>query len=103
MVERVEGRPVPMFYAYILRCADGSLYVGTTQDLHGRVTVHNEGRGAAYTFKRGPVRLVYSEPFLSEEAAIRRERQLKNWSRAKKEALIVGDLHSLRRLSKRRS
>lgn len=92
-----------MFHVHILRCADGSFYVGMARDLSARVRAHNDGRGAAYTFKRRPVRLVYSEPFISEAEAIRRERQLKAWSRAKKEALVAGDLHRLKRLSKRRS
>lgn len=99
----IEGRLFRMLYVYILRCGDGSLYVGTTRNLSVRVKAHNDGRGAAYTFKRRPVRLIYSETFISEDQAIRRERQLKSWSRAKKEALVADDLHSLKRLSKRRS
>ena len=85
----------------ILRCADDSLYIGSAQDLDARVKAHNEGRGAAYTFKHRPVRLVYSQSFGSEDAALTRERQLKRWSRGKKEALIKGDLERLKRLSKR--
>ncbi|OGW66620.1 MAG: hypothetical protein A3H49_08160 [Nitrospirae bacterium RIFCSPLOWO2_02_FULL_62_14] len=92
-----------MLYVYILRCNDGSFYVGTARDLYVRVKAHNDGRGVAYTFKRRPVWLVYSEAFISEAEAIQRERQLKDWSRAKKEVLVAGDLHSLKRLSKRRS
>jgi putative endonuclease len=61
------------------------------------------GLGAAYTFKRLPVNLVYSEPHPTRLAAIRRERQLKRWTRKKKEALVDGDLTLLRSLSKRRS
>ncbi|HEY2987964.1 MAG TPA: GIY-YIG nuclease family protein [Candidatus Binatia bacterium] len=92
-----------MYYVYVLRCADDSLYVGSSQNLDDRVKDHNEGRGAAYTFKHGPVHLVYSERFRSEQEALTRERQLKRWSRAKKEALIAGDLEKLKYLSKRRS
>ena len=92
-----------MCYVYILRCADDSFYVGLTQDLAARVKAHNDGRGAAYTFKRRSVRLVYSEKFESESKGVERERQLKRWSRAKKEALISGDIHRLKRLSKPRS
>ena len=92
-----------MLYVYILRCSDGSFYVGMARDLYVRVKAHNDGRGATYTFKRRPVRLVYSEAFISEAEAIQRERQLKAWSRAKKKALVAGDLHSLKRLSKRHS
>jgi putative endonuclease len=64
---------------------------------------HNDGRGAAYTFKHRPVRLVYSEPFGSEVDALTRERQLKRWSRGKKEALIKGNLELLKYLSKAHS
>ncbi len=61
---------------------------------------HNEGRGAAFTFKRRPVQLRYSELFHSEREAVQRERQLKRWSRAKKEALVLGDLDQLKKISK---
>jgi putative endonuclease len=92
-----------MHYVYILRCANDSFYVGSAQDLDARLKAHNEGRGAAYTFKHRPVRLVYSEAFGSEDDALTRERQLKRWSRGKKEALIRGDLERLKHLTKRRS
>ena len=91
-----------MCYVYILRCADNSFYVGLTQDLNTRVKAHNDGRGAAYTFKRRSVRLVYSEKFESESKGVERERQLKRWSHSKKEALVSGDLQKLKRLSKPR-
>jgi predicted GIY-YIG superfamily endonuclease len=61
---------------------------------------HHEGHAAAHTFKHRPVSLVYSESVASEELAIRRERQIKGWSRAKKEALISGDFARLKSLSK---
>lgn len=92
-----------MIHVYVLRCVDGSLYVGMARDLHVRVNAHNDGLGAAYTFKRRPVHLVYSERFLSEAEAVKRMRQLKNWSRTKKEALVRGDLQNLKRASRRRS
>ncbi len=88
---------------YILGCGDGSFYVGWTQNLDDRVRIHNEGRGATYTLKRRPVRLVYSEVFRSEAEATQRERQLKRWSVAKKESLIMGNIKKLKRLSKPRS
>jgi predicted GIY-YIG superfamily endonuclease len=91
-----------MYYVYMVRCADCSFYVGSTQNLNTRIKTHGDGRGAAYTFKHGPVHLVYSETFGSEAEAIKRERQLKRWSREKKEALIAGNLERLKRLSKRR-
>ena len=91
-----------MFYVYILRCADENLYIGSAHNLDARVKAHNDGRGAAYTFKHSPVGLVYSEAFHSETEAVTRERQLKRWSRAKKEALVAGDIARLKSLSKRR-
>ena len=84
-------------HVYILRCADNSLYVGSAQDPDARLKAHNDGRGAAYTSKHRPVHLVYSEA-----EAVKRERQLKRWSREKKEALVAGDLVRLHQLSKRR-
>ncbi len=90
-------------HVYILRCADGSYYIGLTEDLEGRENAHNYGRGSTYTFLRRPVRLVYSESYDLLEKAVGRERQLKRWSRTKKKALIVGDAATLKQLSKRRS
>jgi predicted GIY-YIG superfamily endonuclease len=95
--------PNAAHFVYILRCADGSYYVGSTQDLQGRVATHNAGGGPPYTRRRLPVVLVYSEPFASTSHAVRRERQLKRWSRAKKAALIAGNLDKLKKLSKRRT
>ena len=76
----------PPFYVYILRCADGSYYVGHTNDLDSRVRTHNDGRGATWTRCRRPVRLVYTEPSASQASAMAREKQLKRWSAAKKRA-----------------
>jgi predicted GIY-YIG superfamily endonuclease len=84
---------------YILRCADASLYVGHTGDLKTRERTHNDGRGGTYTARRRPVRLIYSEEFATLEEARGRERQLKRWSRVKKEALIARNTSELRRLS----
>lgn len=96
-----ESKGSTMYSVYIVRCSDGTLYIGHTENPQARAKAHNDDRGASYTFKRRPVRLVYSEGFLSEADAIERERQLKGWSRTKKEALIAGDLDGLKRLSKR--
>jgi putative endonuclease len=87
---------------YILRCADGSFYTGSTVDLEGRVWQHNEGLGANYTRKRKPVELVYAEDSDNIEDAYIREKQVQGWSRAKKIALIEGRQRDLRRLSERR-
>ena len=91
-----------MRYVYILRCQDRSLYIGECDELMRRVDRHNEGRGCAYTASRLPVTLVYSEQFASRIDAVKRERQLKRWTREKKEALIAGDWHNLKRLSRSR-
>ncbi len=92
-----------MSYLYILRCSDGTLYVGHTDDLASRAKAHNEGVGARYTALRRPVRLVYSEKFQSTTEALDRERQIKHWTAFKKEALISGNLARLKTLSKRRN
>jgi len=75
-------------FVYIVRCRDGTLYTGYARDPQHRAKVHNSGRGARYTSGRLPVTLAYSEPFDSKSEALRRECELKSWSRAKKEALI---------------
>jgi predicted GIY-YIG superfamily endonuclease len=75
-------------FVYIVRCADGSLYTGYARDPEARVATHNRGRGARYTSGRRPVRLVHTESFDSVGDALRREHELKRWSRAKKRALI---------------
>jgi putative endonuclease len=88
-----------MHFAYILECRDGSFYVGSTQDVAKRFEVHSSGKGPAFTARRLPVRLAYQESFATMEEAVRREKQLKGWSRAKKEALISGNLEMLSELS----
>lgn len=72
-------------YTYLLRCADGTLYCGWTNDL----AAHNSGKGAKYTRARRPVRLVYSEPHPTRGEAMRREAAIKRLSRAEKEALLA--------------
>jgi predicted GIY-YIG superfamily endonuclease len=86
-----------MPFVYIVRCADGTLYTGYARDPVARVDVHNSGKGAKYTRSRLPVSLVYVERCESLSAALKRELELKPWSRAKKEALIAGDQHALKR------
>jgi predicted GIY-YIG superfamily endonuclease len=92
-----------MPFTYILRCADGSLYVGHTEDLASREATHNDGKGAKYTAARRPVHIVYAEEHSSAASAIAREHQLKRWSNAKKEALLLDDHGALRWLSRRSS
>ena len=86
-------------YTYILQCANGQYYVGSTTDLDKRLQEHQAGLGAKFTSKHLPVKLVYKEEFSSIELAFARERQLHGWSRAKKEALIKGEFSSLKELS----
>jgi putative endonuclease len=89
-------------WLYILLCADGSYYCGTAQrGLELRVAEHNSGAFGGYTTTRRPVTLVYSQRFERITDAIAAERQVKRWSRAKKDALIRGDFDELRALSKR--
>ena len=89
------------FYAYMLRCADGSYYVGHTDDLEARVGAHQSGLIPGYTQKRRPLQLVWSQDFHSREEALAAERQIKGWSRAKKEALIRGDWDAVQLLSRK--
>ena len=89
-----------MFHVYMLRCRDGSLYVGHTDDLEKRMAEHAEGVASAYTFARRPVQLVWTEEFSRREDAFELERRLKGWVRRKKEAFIRGDFDALRRLAR---
>ncbi len=79
------------FFVYILRCFDGSYYVGQTEDLELRVAQHQASEFGGYTSTRRPVELVFAAEMPSRDDALVRERQLKSWSRAKKEALIASD------------
>lgn len=92
-----------MAFCYILRCADGSYYVGSTHDLPSRLEKHGDGSASHYTATRRPVALVLSESFSSIDAARARERQLKGWTRAKKQALINGKRQRLTSLSRSKS
>jgi putative endonuclease len=92
-------------YVYMLRCADNSFYVGsaTGDDLLPRIDQHNAGSYPGYTSTRRPVVLVWSEYFDRITDGIAAERQIKGWSRAKKEALIRSDWEGVSRLSRRRA
>lgn len=89
------------FWVYLLHCADGSYYTGHTDNLEARVGQHQDGSIDSYTSSRRPVRLAYSEQFVSRLEALERERQIKGWSRAKKEALVRNDWASIQRLAKK--
>jgi len=77
-----------MFYFYILRCKDRSLYCGSTNNLEKRLKLHNTGKGSAYVKSRGGGEIVYSESFDTLGDAMRREVEVKKWSKAKKEKLL---------------
>lgn len=76
------------WYVYILRCGDGTLYTGITDDIPRRLAAHRAGKGAKYTRGRGPLELVYTEQLPDKSAALRREIEIKRLRRAEKERLI---------------
>ncbi len=88
------------FWVYILRCADDSYYTGHTDNLEKRMAQHQTGELPCYASTRLPVKLVFSEEFQSRAEALERERQVKGWSRKKKEALIRGDWDEIKRLAR---
>ncbi|OGM31533.1 methyltransferase [Candidatus Woesebacteria bacterium RIFCSPHIGHO2_01_FULL_44_21] len=77
-----------MWFLYILLCRDNSYYTGITTNIKNRFTDHKEGKGGAYTRSHKPIKIIYRETLPSKSEALRREIQLKKWSRAKKEALV---------------
>ena len=81
--------PTRAWSVYLLRCADGTLYAGSTTDVEARARAHNDGRGARYTSGRRPVEVVYQEACGSRSAALRREHALKRLTRSEKETLIT--------------
>jgi predicted GIY-YIG superfamily endonuclease len=88
-------------WAYILKCADGSYYVGCTTNLDERWGQHQAGTYPGYTATRRPLEMVWAEECQTVLQAIEIERQVKGWSRAKKEALIRGDWDALPKLAKK--
>ena len=89
------------FWVYILRCADGSYYTGHTDNLERRIGEHHSGSiNGCYTVKRRPLELVFSQDLSSREDALVAERQIKGWSRKKKEAMIRGDWAEVSRLAR---
>jgi putative endonuclease len=89
-----------LYFVYILRCCDDSLYTGRSPDPERRLSEHNLGIGSDYTSRRRPVELAWSTAFETERDAYVAERQIKGWTRAKKEALIAGDFDFLHELAK---
>ena len=91
------------FWIYVLKCTDGSNYTGHTDNLETRIGQHEAGTIAGcYTHARRPVTLMFSQEFVTREEALAAERQIKGWSRAKKEAMIAGNWNEVSRLSKPR-
>ena len=88
---------------YILRCGDGSYYVGSARHINERMQQHFVGQGSTYTSKRMPVELVYAEEFERIDEAYAREKQVQGWSRAKREALIEQRYSELPELSRRKA
>ena len=88
------------YFVYIVECKEGSYYTGVTSDLERRINEHNSGIFKGYTSSRLPVKLVYSNRFTDINEAINAEKQIKGWSRAKKEAIIIGDYDLLKLLSR---
>ena len=95
--EPVEG----LVWVYIIQCADASYYVGYSSDVPERLRKHRYGLGSKYTKDRIQPRLVFFEAHSDRTSALRRESQLKGWTRAKKTALIIGELQTLKNLSKK--
>jgi predicted GIY-YIG superfamily endonuclease len=91
------------FYVYILECADGTYYTGHTDDLDARMAQHGDGRGCRYTARRRPLTLLWATDCQSREQAFELEKQVQGWSRAKKRALMRGDLEALPALSRSKS
>jgi len=91
------------YWVYILKCNDESYYAGVTNNIDGRIWEHNNDLDKKhYTYKRRPVKLVYCEDYNDINSAITREKQIKGWSRKKKEALINSNFKELSKLSKGR-
>ncbi|RCW91527.1 GIY-YIG nuclease family protein [Winogradskyella arenosi] len=90
-------------YVYILKCSDNSYYTGLTSNLTNRLEQHETGKHKeSYTYSRRPVQLVFYAEFTDITLAIQTEKQIKKWSRAKKEALIDGDYAALPNLAKKK-
>jgi len=88
-------------YMYILKCFDDTYYTGSTKFLERRIEEHNDGKGANYTKKKLPVKLIYFEEYDRIDFAFNREKQIQGWSRKKKEALMNGESNLLPKLAKK--
>ncbi len=90
-------------YMYILRCANGQYYTGSTNNIGRRIAQHLNGEGSNFSYKHLPFELVYTEEFQTIDDAFNREKQIQKWSRVKKEALIRGDFEELKRFARNHS
>ncbi|HET7395275.1 MAG TPA: GIY-YIG nuclease family protein [Gammaproteobacteria bacterium] len=88
------------FSLYILECADGTIYIGHTDDLDRRMQQHDDGKASSYTASRHPLKLLHVEEFETREETLTMERKLKGWNRAKKFAYMAGDWAAVSRLAK---
>lgn len=77
-----------MWHVYIISCSDNTLYTGTTTDILRRIKEHNSGKGGSYTRVRRPVKLIHKETYPTQSQALKREYQIKCWTRDKKLALV---------------
>lgn len=92
-----------VYYVYILKCSDNTYYTGITSNLTKRTTEHQSGKHPnSYTYKRRPISLEFYAEFTNIELAIQTEKQIKKWSRAKKEALIKNEFEKLPNLAKKK-
>ena len=94
-------KSIHQYWVYIVECKDGKYYTGITGNLQQRIAQHNSGYfPTCFTFNRRPVTLRYFQHFTEVKNAIAWEKQLKGWSRKKKEALINGDFREIQRLAR---
>ncbi|GAA4799868.1 GIY-YIG nuclease family protein [Litoribaculum gwangyangense] len=92
-----------IYFVYILKCADNTYYTGITSNLEKRIMEHESGKHIdSYTYKRRPIKLVYFAEFTNVDLAISTEKQIKKWSKAKKEALINNEYNKLPNLAKKK-
>ncbi|OYD14261.1 hypothetical protein CH333_08450 [candidate division WOR-3 bacterium JGI_Cruoil_03_44_89] len=91
-----------MWCVYIIECKDRSLYTGITMNIERRLKEHNSKKGGKYTKVRNPVKLIYKESYKNKGNALKREIQIKGWSKRKKLALAGGDIELLKQLSKKK-
>jgi tRNA/rRNA methyltransferase len=89
------------YYVYMLKCSDNSYYIGHTRDLEARFAEHNNMQGGRYTSSRLPTQMVFAQEFATQNDAFAIERQIKGWTRDKKEALISKDWNLIKNLSKK--